>query len=108
MVRRTTMKFMVMHKASAETEAEQLPSKELIANVGALVGAAIQDGTLIDAAGLRASSQRTRIRFAGGERVVQTGPYSGQNELLSSFAMLKVKSMPEAIEWASRFAKVAG
>lgn len=102
------MKFMVMHKSSAQTEAEEMPGKELIANVGALVQGAIQSGSLIDAAGLRASSKRARISFASGERTVESGPFSGKNELLASYAMLTVKSMPEAIEWATRLGKAAG
>jgi hypothetical protein len=102
------MKFMVMHKSSAQSEAEEMPSQELIANVGALVQGAIQSGTLIDAAGLRASSRRARITFASGERFVETGPFTGKNELLAGFATLTVKNMPEAIEWATRLGKAAG
>lgn len=102
------MKFMVMHKSSAQTEAEELPSSALIANVGALVQGAIQSGTLIDAAGLRASTMRARISFASGERTVERGPFTGKNELLASYAMLTVKTMPEAIEWATRLGKAAG
>jgi len=102
------MKFMVMHKSSAEMEAEQMPSPELIANVGALVQGAVQDGTLIDGAGLRASARRARVSFQAGERTVESGPYTGKNELLSSFAVLTVKTLPEAVEWASRFARLAG
>lgn len=102
------MKFMVMHKSSAQTEAEEMPSKELIANVGALVQGAIQSGTLIDAAGLRASEKRARVSFVRGERTVEKGPFTGKNELLAGYAMLTVKTMPEAIEWATRLGKAAG
>jgi hypothetical protein len=102
------MKFMVMHKSDARTEAALLPSKELIQEVGKLVQSARESGRLIDGAGLRPSSTRVRLTFKDGKRTVQHGPYKGENELIAGFAMLKVKDMDEAIELASNFAKVVG
>lgn len=102
------MKFMVMHKSDARTEAAIPPTPELIQEVGKLLQTARENGTLIDGAGLRQSATRVRLTFAGGKRTVKRGPYKGDNELLAGFAMLKVNNMDEAIEWASHFAKVVG
>ena len=102
------MKFMIMHKSNAQMEAEQLPSPELIQNVGALVQGAMQDGTFLDAAGLRSSARRARVSFSGGERSLEKGPFTGKNELLAGYALLTVKTMPEAIEWATRLGRAAG
>lgn len=102
------MKFMVMHKTFANSETEQAPTQELIDNVGKLLGDAMTSGRFIDADGLRSAGDRVRISFEKGERSVKHGPYEGQNELLSSFAKLVVKSLPEAIEWGTRFGQAAG
>ena len=63
---------------------------------------------MLDGAGLRPSSTRVRLSFSNGKRTVKHGPYKGDNELIAGFAMLKVKTMDEAIEWSSHFAKVVG
>lgn len=102
------MKFMVMHKSDEKMEREVMPGPELIAAVGALVQGARADGTLVDGAGLRSSARRARLTFPGGERRVERGPYAGANELLSGLAKLKVKSMDEAVEWATRLARAMG
>jgi hypothetical protein len=102
------MKFIVMHKSDEKTERALPPSPELIARVGKMVGDAKQEGRFVDGAGLRPSSTRARLRFAKGERSIQHGPYKGENELIAGFALLKVNSMEEAIEWTSHFAKVVG
>lgn len=102
------MKFMVMHKADAKSEAEVPPTQELIANVGKLLKSAMEGGTFIDAAGLRHSALRVRVGLAGAERSQTKGPYRGDNELVSECVMLKVDGMPEAIEWGTRLAEAAG
>lgn len=102
------MKFMVMHKADALSETEPKPTSELLANVGNLVKGAIDSGALIDAAGLRSSARRARVKLGGGDRTVQRGPYRGENELVASMALLKVKTMEQAVEWGARLADAAG
>jgi hypothetical protein len=101
------MKFMVMHKADAVSESEPKPTAELIANVGNLVRGAMENGTFLDAAGLRSSARRARVTVAGESRV-ERGPYKGRNELVSDVAHLKVKDLDEAIAWGTRYARAAG
>ena len=102
------MKFMMLHKTDAYYENGGLPSKELIAGVGAMVGDMVKRGKLLAADGLRSSAEGVRVKFAGGKRTVITGPLSGENEAIAGFAVLRVRSLDEAVEWASRFAGVVG
>lgn len=97
------MRFMVMHKVDANMEAGGPPSQHIIASMGALVQDSLKSGTFTTGAGLHRSARRARLDAAGQ---VTKGPYSGDNELLSSFAMIKAKSLDEAIERARQFARV--
>lgn len=102
------MKFMMLHKTNAYYENGGLPSKELIAGVGAMVGEIVKSGKLLAADGLRSSAQGVRLEFSAGKRTVTKGPLVGENELVAGFAVMRVRSLDEAIEWASRFAGVVG
>jgi len=102
------MRFMVMHKVNESTEAGVPPSPEVIAGMGKLIQEMMQAGVFLAAEGLRPSSTRVRLTFSGGQRKVTRGPLTGSNELPAGFALMKVKSMDEAIEWASRFAAIVG
>jgi len=102
------MKFMMLHKTDAYYENGGLPSKELIAGVGAMVGDMVKSGKLLAADGLRSSAQGVRLEFSGGKRTVIKGPLVGENELIAGFAVMRVRSLDEAVEWASRFAGVVG
>jgi len=102
------MRFMMMHRTNAYWEAGAAPSLELIARVGKLMGAMAEARVLVGAEGLRASSQGVRLQFEGGRRTVIKGPFNASNELPAGFAILRAESIEEAIEWASRFAKVMG
>ena len=102
------MRVMIIHKTNARWEAGATPSLELIGRVGKLIGEMAQAGVLLAAEGLRATSQGVRLRFSGGKRTVMKGPFTGSNELLAGFAILKVASIDEAVEWASRFGKAMG
>jgi hypothetical protein len=102
------MKFMMLHKTDAYYEAGGLPSKELIAGVGKMVGEIVRSGKLLAADGLGTSSQGVRLVFADGQRTVIPGPLVGGNELVAGFAVLRVHSLDEAVSWASRFAAVIG
>src|SRR5882762_6970189 len=100
------MRFMMMHRTNAYWEAGAAPSLELIARVGKLMGAMAEARVLVGADGLRASSQGVRLQFDGGRRTVIKGPFNASNELPAGFAILRLESIEEAIEWASRFANV--
>ena len=102
------MKFMMMHKTNPYYEAGGLPSMELIGKVGRMVGDMVQSGKLLAADGLRSSAEGVRLKFAGGKRTVLPGPFIGGNELIASFTVLRVGSLDEAVEWASRVAVVVG
>ena len=102
------MKFMMMHKTDAYYEKGGKPSKELIAGVGKMVGDAVRSGRLLAGDGLGPSAQGVRLKFAGGKRTVIPGPLAGGNELVAGFTVMRVRSLDEAIDWASRFAAVVG
>jgi hypothetical protein len=102
------MRIISMHKVSAAMEAGAMPSQELIQDMGKLMGDLRASGAFIDGAGLKRSATRVRLRFSGGERTVQQGPYAGGNELLAAITMLKVANLEEAIDWASRYAQAVG
>jgi hypothetical protein len=99
------MRFMVMHKVDATMEAGGPPSQEIIRNMGALIQSSRESGVFTTGAGLHRSARRVRLERNG---TVTRGPYQGQNELLSSFAMITARSLEEAIERAREFARVLG
>ncbi len=102
------MKFMFMHRTNAHWESGASPSAELVRKVGAMVGEVVRSGRLVAADGLRASSQGARLNFANGKRTVTKGPLVGNNELIAGFAVMKVASLDEAIEWSTKFARAYG
>jgi hypothetical protein len=102
------MMFMMLHKTDAYYENGGLPSKELIAGVGAMVGDMVKSGKLRAADGLRSSAQGVRLKFSGGECTIIKGPLKGENEVIAGFAVMRVRSLDEAVDWASRFAAVVG
>ena len=102
------MRFMVMHKSNEQNEAGVPPSKELIEEVGKLMEETAKAGVLLAAEGVHASSKGARLQFSGGKRTVTDGPFAEAKELIAGFAIIEVSSKDEAIEWATRFAKVLG
>jgi hypothetical protein len=102
------MRFMIMHKTDAHWEAGATPGPALIARVGALLGELAASGILQGAEGLRASSQGVRLTFSGGAPTVTRGPFKGDNELPAGFSILRASSIEEAIDWATRQARVLG
>src|SRR5688500_11261636 len=102
------MRFLIMHRTNPHWEAGAIPGPELIARVGTLLGDLASAGALAGAEGLRASSEGVRLRFSGGRRTLIHGPFESGNELPAGFSILRVRSLDEAIEWASRQATVLG
>jgi hypothetical protein len=97
------MRFMMLVKASAESEAGVLPSRELIAEMGRFNEQLLKAGVLLAADGLHASSKGARVRFSRtGKPAVIDGPFTETKELIAGFWLIQVKSREEAIEWASR------
>ena len=96
------MRFMMLVKASQESEAGVMPNKELVAAMGELTEAMAKAGVLLAAEGLHASSKGARVTYTGRKRLVTDGPFAETKELLAGFWIIEVKSRAEALEWASR------
>ena len=102
------MRFIVMHKTDAKMESGAPPSMEIIEEMGKLVGGSLREGVFKDGAGLHRSAKRVRLRYRGGARDVMRGPYAGEDETVAGLAMVKAKSIEDAMNIADRFAKVLG
>jgi hypothetical protein len=97
------MRFMMIVRASKDSEAGIFPSKELIEAMGKFNEEMAQAGVLLAAEGLQASSQGARVRFSPGKKpLVTDGPFAETKELIAGFWMIQVKSKEEAIQWATR------
>jgi hypothetical protein len=96
------MRFMMLVKASKDSEAGKLPTKELIAAMGAFNEGMARAGVMLAGEGLHPSSKGTRVTYTGGKRLMTDGPFAETKELLAGFWMIQVKSKAEALEWASR------
>jgi hypothetical protein len=97
-----TMRFMVMGKATATTEAGVLPKTEDFAAMGAYNEELVKAGILLAAGGLKPSSAGARVRFSGDERTVIDGPFAETKELVAGYSILEVGSKEEVIEWVKR------
>ncbi len=102
------MRFMIIHMSNEDTEAGVPPSKKLIEEMGKLIEESVQSGVLLAGEGVHASSKGARLSFSGGKRTVIEGPFGNPRELMAGFAIIDVPSKAEAIEWATRYAKVLG
>ena len=96
------MRFLVLVKASKESEAGALPSAEMLAKMGAFNEDMVKAGVMLAGEGIQASSKGARIAWSGGKRTVINGPFAETKELVAGFWLIKVKSKEEAIEWISR------
>ena len=97
------MRFMIIVKANADTEASHLPDAALFAEMGAYNEAVAQAGALLDAAGLQPSSAGWRIRYADGQRSIIDGPFTESKELVAGYTLIQARSREEALEWTRRF-----
>ena len=96
------MKFMVIVKASKDSEAGVLPSQELLTAMGKYNEELVKAGVLLAGEGLHPSSKGARVKFSGADRTVVDGPFSETKELIAGFWLIQVKSKEEAIEWVKR------
>jgi hypothetical protein len=102
------MRFMIIVKATKDSEAGVMPGEKLIAEMAAFHGELAKAGVLIDGSGLQASSKGWRIKYAGAKRTVIDGPFTETKELIAGYTMINVKSRQEALEWTKRFPNPAG
>jgi hypothetical protein len=96
------MRFMVMVKATRNSEAGMMPSEKLLADMGRFNEELVKAGVMLAGEGLHPSSKGARVRFSGGKRTVIDGPFAETKELVAGFWLWQVKSKEEAIEWVKR------
>ena len=96
------MRFMVIVKATKNSEAGALPTKELLAEMGAFNDELSKAGVMLAGEGLQPSSKGARVKFSGNKRTVVDGPFPETKELVAGFWLWQVKSKQEAIEWVKR------
>ena len=96
------MKFMVIVKASAASEAGIMPSEKLFTDMGNFNEELVKAGVMLAGEGLHPSSKGARIRFNGDQRTVIDGPFTETKELVAGFWLIEVGSKEEAIEWFKR------
>jgi hypothetical protein len=97
------MRFMIIVKATQESEAGVLPEAKDIARMAAYHEELARAGVLLDGSGLQPSSRGWRIRYSGGKRTLIDGPFTESKELVAGYTLIQVKSREEAVEWTRRF-----
>ena len=96
------MRFMVMVKATQDSEAGVMPSQQLLTEMGKFNEELVKAGIMLAGEGLQPSSKGVRVRFSGHQRTVTDGPFAETKELIAGFWLWQVKSKDEAIEWLKR------
>ena len=96
------MRFMVIVKATRDSEAGKLPDQKLLAEMGKFNEELVKAGVMLAGEGLQPSSKGARVRFSGAKRTVTDGPFTETKELIAGFWLWQVKSKEEAIEWVKR------
>jgi hypothetical protein len=96
------MRFMVIVKATKESEAGEMPSTELLMAMGKFNEELVKAGIMLAGDGLHPSSKGVRVRFSGTKRTVIDGPFAETKELIAGFWIWQVRSLDEAIEWVKR------
>jgi hypothetical protein len=97
------MRFMIVVKATRDTEAGVMPKEQMIAAMAEYHEQLAKAGVLLDASGLQPTSKGWRIRYDGERRTVQDGPFAESKELIAGYTIIQVKSREEALEWTRRF-----
>ncbi|HSS69925.1 MAG TPA: YciI family protein [Casimicrobiaceae bacterium] len=96
------MRFMVIVKATKNSEAGALPTQKLLAEMGKFNEELVKAGVMLAGEGLQPSSKGARVKFSSGKRTVVDGPFAETKELVAGFWIWQVKSKEEAIEWVKR------
>ena len=96
------MRFMVMVKATKDSEAGVMPSEKLLTEMGKFNEELVRAGVMLAGEGLQPTSKGARVRFSGTRRTVIDGPFTESKELIAGFWLWQVKSKEEAIEWVKR------
>jgi hypothetical protein len=96
------MRVMVIVKANRESEAGEMPSEKILADMGNYNEELVKAGVMLAGDGLHPSSKGKRIRFSGTDRTIIDGPFAETKELIAGFWIWKVKSMEDAVNWLKR------
>src|SRR5260370_7786528 len=102
------MRFLILVKASKDSEAGVLPDEKLLTEMGQFNEELVKAGGMLAAEGLQPSSKGARVKFSGGKRTVIDGPFAETKELIAGFWIWQVKSREEAIEWVKRIPNPTG
>jgi hypothetical protein len=102
------MRFMIINKADADSEAGIPPSQQVIDGVGKLIEDLTKAGVLLVGEGVHSSAKGARVKVADGKRTVTDGPFAETKELIGGIIIVDVRSKDEAIEWAARLAEALG
>jgi hypothetical protein len=97
------MRFMIIVKATSDTEAGVMPSEQLLAEMAAYHEELHKAGVVRDASGLKPTAHGWRIKYSGEKRTVIDGPFTETKELVAGYTIIDVKSREEALEWTKRF-----
>jgi hypothetical protein len=97
------MRFMIIVKATRDSEAGAMPGEKLIAEMAAYHEELAKAGVLIDASGLQPSAKGWRIGYSGAKRTLVDGPFAETKELVAGYTLIEVNSRQEALEWTRRF-----
>lgn len=99
------MKFMIIRKANAETEAAGLPTRELIEAMTRYNEEMVKAGVMLSGDGLAPSREGARVKFRNGRPTVVDGPFAEAKELIAGYLIIEAKSMAEALEWVRKWPK---
>ncbi|WP_306478347.1 YciI family protein [Methyloversatilis sp.] len=102
------MRYMIIVKATRDTEAGVMPEEPLLAAMAGYHEALMRAGVLLDASGLKPSADGWRIRYRGSARSVTDGPFAESKEMIAGYTLIQVNSREEALEWTRRFPNPAG
>lgn len=102
------MRFMIIVKATKDSEAGVIPEEKLMAEMAKYHEELVKAGVLLDGSGLQPSSKGWRIQYSGGKRTVIDGPFAETKELIAGYTLIQVKSREEALQWTKRYPNPAG
>jgi hypothetical protein len=102
------MRFMIIVKATAESEQGCMPTAPLMAEMARYHEELAHAGVLLDGSGLKPTSQGWRVRYTAGGRTVTDGPFAETKELIAGYTLIQVRSRDEALEWTRRFPNPRG
>jgi len=97
------MRFMIIVKATKDSEAGVMPEEALLARMGAYHEELARAGVLLDGSGLKPSRDGWRIHYDGEQRTLTDGPFTETKELIAGYTLIQVRSRDEALEWTRRF-----